>query len=286
MNFFHVSSFGYTLYPSLLFRTLVSAKNLSMKAQTQIQKILHRNFDLLKLKNPSYSIRSFARKLDTTPGTLSLVMLGKRAVSKKFAEKIADKLLLDPQERSEVLNKFLQKSATFAPSEDYVKLSSDQFNVVGEWQHFAILNLIKTETFKSDYAWIADRLGLSKKKVSDCIERMVRLELITQEADGTLKRCSSKYRTPDDVVSMAMRKSHHETLELAHQSLDQHSIEERDFTWVTFAFDPQKMKEAKALIRKFQDEFLAVVQDQSKMTEVYRMAIQVIPLTKLPRNNQ
>jgi uncharacterized protein (TIGR02147 family) len=257
-----------------------------MKAQSQIQKILHNHFDLLKLKNPSYSIRSFARKLDTTPGTLSLVMLGKRAVSKKFAEKISDKLLLDPQERSEVLGKFLQKNLSTVPEEDYIKLSSDQFNVVGEWQHFAILNLIKTKGFNSDPTWIADRLGLSKKKVSECIERMLRLELITQETDGTIKRCSSKYRTPDDVVSLSMRKSHHETLELAHQSLEQNTIDERDFTWVTFAFDPQKMKEAKALIRKFEDEFLEVVQDQSTMTEVYRMAIQLIPLTKLPRNNQ
>jgi len=257
-----------------------------MNQQTKIQKILHSRYTELKSKNSSYSIRSFAKKVGVTPGTLSLVMLGKRNVSEKMAAQISDNLLLDPQERAQVLGKFLEKKTTRTDEADYVKITSDQFSVVGEWQHFAILNLIKTKNFKSDVSWIADRLGLSIKKVTDALARMERLGLILYDEKGTIKRASSKYRTPDDVASLSMRKSHHETLDLAHNCLDTLTVDERDFTWVTFAFDPNRMKEAKALIRKFQDEFLDIVQDKSDMTEVYRMAIQLIPLTKLTRNNQ
>lgn len=40
------------------------------------------------------------------------------------------------------------------------QLSMDQFAIIADWYHFAILNLINTPGFKSDISWIAKRLGL------------------------------------------------------------------------------------------------------------------------------
>ncbi len=84
----------------------------------------------------------------------------------------------------------------------------------------------------------------------------------------------------DDVSNIALKKSHHETLRLADAALDANAVNIRDYTWLTLAFDLKKMKLAKELIRKFQDEFLELVDENSNPQEVYRLAIQLFPLTK------
>lgn len=243
--------------------------------------MLHGRFAEIQGKNPHYSVRAFSKKIGVAPGTLSLVMLGKRKVSRKLALKIADGLMLDPQERSEILEKFAPKATRSQASQDFLKLTADQFMVAGEWHYFALLNLIQTKGFQSDATWIAERLGLATKKIEDAIDRLKRVGMLTVDENGNFKREQTKYRTEDDIANISLRKSHHETLDLAHESLDRESVSQRDFTWTTFALDLEKMQEAKILIRKFQDEFLDLVRESQNKTDVYRLAVQLFPLTKL-----
>lgn len=255
-----------------------------MTAQELVQQTLQNHYQLIKERNPSYSIRAFAKRVGVAPGTLSLVLNGKRKVSPKLVNKIADNLGLDPIERSEILKGFQEKKITNKSS--YTKLANDQFNILGEWHHFAILNLIKTKSFQSDVNFIAERLGLSSTKVEKALERLERLGLIAKDNYGIITRTNEKLRTEDDVANMALRKSHFETLELANRSLEKDDVNDRDFTWLTFAFDVNKMKKAKEIIRRFQDEFLEVAREDSTDDEVYRLAVQFFPLSNLKKNKK
>src|SRR5579862_226766 len=55
-------------------------------------------------KNPSYSLRAFAKACHLSPGELSQVLSGKRIPSYKVAQKILAGLDLSPQEKSQFLN--------------------------------------------------------------------------------------------------------------------------------------------------------------------------------------
>jgi hypothetical protein len=44
--------------------------------------------------------------------------------------------------------------------------------------------------------------------------------------------------------------------------------------------DPTRLPEAKALLRRFQDELLELVEKDPNPTEVYRVAMQLFPLTR------
>ena len=142
------------------------------------------------------------------------------------------------------------------------------------------MNLIHTKNFINKPSWIADRIGLPKKKVIVSIVTLKRLKII-EEVNGSLSRKHSNYRTSDDIKNIALKKSHHETLQLASNALDFYSIELRDFTWPTLPFDLKKIKEAKEIIRKFQDEFMELTQENAEFSEVYRLSIQLFPLTKI-----
>src|SRR3989338_5766288 len=63
-----------------------------MKAQLAIQKILRERFVEFQAKNPAYSIRAFSKRAGLSPATLSLVLNGKRRISHKLADLIAQKL--------------------------------------------------------------------------------------------------------------------------------------------------------------------------------------------------
>jgi uncharacterized protein (TIGR02147 family) len=259
-----------------------------MQNQVNIQRILKSRYSEIRAKNSRYSIRAFSRKVGVSAGTLSLIMLGKRNASPKLARKIADNLALDPHERSEIVPQYIPKMNTSQEqSEDdyYLQLSSAQFDVISEWYYFAILNLINTNDFIYDNEWIANRLGLTSVKVGKAIATLKKLELVKEE-EKTLVRSSSKYRTTDDVTNLALKSSHYETLSLASDALDVNNVEERDFTWLTVAFDTKKMKQVKEKIRIFQDELMEFIEEDAKPTEVYRLAMQLFPLTKLNKKNK
>ena len=258
-----------------------------MKEQIAIQKLLQDRFDEIRRKNAHFSIRAFSKKLGLNSGALSTILNGKRNVSATLARRICERLMLDPQERSELLGLFpakrtYQKAGLKTDEVDptYLQLSAAQYRVVGEWQHFAILTLMRTATFKSDPNWIAARLGISPAKVEQALARLISIGILERAADGTLTRIPQKFRTTDDVVDMSVRRSHEETLDLAKESLQENSIHERDFTHISLAVDPNKMSMAKELIRKFQDEFAKLVESDTQ-TEVYRLSMQYFPLSKI-----
>jgi uncharacterized protein (TIGR02147 family) len=256
-----------------------------MKEQLAIQRILRERYEGLRLKNPSYSVRAFSKKVGISPATLSLIFNGKRKISRKLAYSISQKLLLDPQERSELLSFFPVKAKHRIPGTDdidasYLQLSADQYQVVGDWRVFALLGLIEMPGFKNDPEWISSRMGAPVSDVIKLLERLKRLEMIEENAAGELKRAKPRYRTTDDVANLSLKKSHYQNLELARESLDNHALDERDFTWVTFPMDKKKLAEAKTLIRKFQDDLYEVLEKDAEPNEVYRLAVQLFPLTR------
>ena len=258
-----------------------------MEEQLTIQKLLRSHLLLAQGKNPKYSLRSYSRKVGIHAGALSSIMNGKRNVSREMAEKITRKLLVDPQERAEILNLFPEKRKYRNTEEmqqdtgpSYLEIESSSFKLIAEWEHFAVLSLVKTTDFKNKYKWIADRLGITKFRAQEVVERLISLGFLELTDAGDLKRVKAKIRSSDETVDLSVRKSHEENLELAKESLQRDSIHERDFTIITMAVDPEKMSKAKEMIRKFQDD-LSEVMEAGKKKEVYRLSIQLFPLSRL-----
>lgn len=258
-----------------------------MDEQLAIQKLLRSQLLTAQSKNPKYSLRSYSRKLGMNPGALSSIMNGKRNVSKEMAGKITRKLLIDPQERVEIL-KLFPEIRKYRNTEEmkndegtnYLEIESSTFKLIAEWEHFAVLSLLKTIDFKHCHQWIGERLGISKFRAQEVIERLLSLGFLEIDQDGSLKRVKANIRSSDETVSLSVKKSHEENFELARESLQRDSLSERDFTSITMSVDPEKMKVAKEMIRKFQDELSETMESGNKK-EVYRLSIQLFPLTKL-----
>ena len=264
-----------------------------VKGQVAIQNLLRVRLAEIQKTNPRYSLRSYAKKVGVHVGALSHIFNGKRNVSRELAERITRRLCLDPQERSEILGLFPARRRNRKPGTDlgspeqgevlqprYLELSASQFKIASEWEHFAVLSLIHTKNFKSDAASIALRLGLTENRARQVVARLLELGLVELDSELKLRRTAQAFRTSDDVASLSMKKHHEQSLDLAKESLYRDSVEDRDFTTLTMAIDLKKLSTAKELIRKFQDE-LSDLLESGNQTEVFRLSVQLFPLTQL-----
>lgn len=258
-----------------------------MKAQLAIQKLLRDRFTEAQRVNPRYSIRAYSTKVGVHFAALSAILAGKRNVSRKLAARIASRLYLDPQESAELLALFpapknVKRGLVEGEVLDstYLKLNAQQFKVAAEWEHFAVLSLLQCSDFDSDPVWIARRLNITEARARQVCSRLVELGLLSLDESGKLTRSERNYRTPDGTADESLKKSHDQSLELARQSLYRDSVDERDFTSVTVAVNPKNLRAAKERIRIFQDQLCDEL-EAGERTEVYRLSVQLFPLTAL-----
>lgn len=256
-----------------------------MNSQIEIRNRILSAFQQLQKNNSRFSLRAYARRIGVSAGALSAMLNGKRTITKKMALKFADKLSLDPQEKSEFISSLQNSTAQKKEMISYLKLTTDQFRLIADWEHFAILSLIRTKNFQSDPQWIATRLGISITKANQALARLIELRLVTKNSKSELSRTKTNFRTSDDIIDFGLRKANDVSLDLARQSLYRDDIRDRDFSSITFAINPNKLAEAKTLIRQCQDD-LALLLESGPCSEVYRFSSQLYPLSILTGGNK
>jgi uncharacterized protein (TIGR02147 family) len=152
--------------------------------------------------NPNFSLRAWARQLGyENPSYLSHVLKRERKLKMPLASRLATSLKLQgkPKKYFELMV-LSQSSTTVEERQVYTgmlrgarpkraravnSLSVELFSMVSEWYHWAILDMPLLRGFRSDPAYIADRLeGLDRKTVRAAIDRLIRLGLMAYNCQG------------------------------------------------------------------------------------------------------
>ncbi len=249
-------------------------------AQAQLLVLMRTEFARLQSKNRSFSLRAFAKRLNLVPSATSEILNGKREASPEMAEKILKGLHADPDTMTKILSRLnTQKTvAKTAAEAAYHQVQMDQYHVIADWYYFAILSLAETEGFDDSPDSISERLNVPKVDVVRALERLERLELLVRR-NGRLRPTGKQFETSRDVVSLSLRKSHTQSLEMANASLMSDPVDVRDFGAMTMAIDPDLLPEAKEMIRDFRKKLSAFL-ESGKKKEVYRFSTILFPLTK------
>lgn len=250
--------------------------------QDNISKILLETLDSKKQKNSQYSMRTFASHLGVNSGILSQILKGKRRISKKQALKFIDSLDLTEDQKDGILEPFLiEERIKEAQEKERTLFDHQKFSPSELWKVYAILNLVKTDNFKLAIDIIAKRLGFMKEETSDLMTKIFAQKLLIFTENGKLIRSSHSLRTIDNQKNESLQQGHLINCELASQALKETKISERDFTSVTLPMNPQKMEEARGIIRNFQKE-LCILLESGTCTEVYKLNVQLYPLSRKP----
>jgi plasmid maintenance system antidote protein VapI len=231
--------------------------------------------------NPNYSLRSFARALHIEASSLSQLLNGKRPVTQKMKLRLGSALGMSVQQLKSIPVEELDKSEQ-ASLPDYQHLTLDAFAVISDWYHYAILELTYVKGFKSDAAWIARRLGITKSEANIAIERMLRLELLTVNSKGQWVDASQDgmlTHLTKSSTSDAARRYQCQLLELSQRSVQEIPLSRRNHTSATFCFDPNDLPKAIERITEFRRQFAAEFQPGERAREVYQIQISLFPLT-------
>ena len=244
-----------------------------MSADAEVKTIIAEELARVQAKNPSYSLRSYAKKLGISPAALSEIMRGRRPLTRKAARKILERLCVHPQKAEKLLAK-----TDHVDQKEFTKINMDYFNVISDWYYLAILSLAETEGFCDEPEWVAERLNIRKRDAKSAFARLERLGLM-ERREGGLCPTGLQYETSQGIANPAIRKNHFQNLELARKSLEGDPLDERDFSAITMVVDPERLPEAKKRLKEFRREFCSHMESGRKR-EVYRLCLQFFPLSK------
>ena len=227
-------------------------------------------------RNENYSLRSFARFLGVPASSLSLIMNGSRPVTQKSKMRIGLALglkisdLIEPHEDRKVR------------IEDYQRIQLQQFEVVSDWYHFAILELTKVNDFCPDLKWIAQALGISLHQAHRAVSNLVKLGYLDTSTkrwrDLTINGFATNI-TPG-MTSEAAREMQRQILDQSRKALETVPLEERDHTSLTVAISKTKIKKVREKIKDFRRELDAMIAADDEFDEVYQVSIGFFPITK------
>jgi plasmid maintenance system antidote protein VapI len=228
--------------------------------------------------NPSYSLRSFARSLEVSHSSLCQIMNRKRPLSQKMIQKMAAKLGFNDKE----IDHFLEESdLNDSKLKEYEVLAYDTYMVASEWYHFAILQLIQVQGFRSDLSWISKRFDLAETCVEDAVERLKRLGLLNVREDGQFEDVSSGFTSTFSKANTndAKRNLQRIFLQKATDALELVSFDRRSHSGMTMAIDSRRLPQAREKIQKFGRELRALLLSEKVPDSVYQLNVQLFPLT-------
>lgn len=259
----------------------------------QFREILQRELESRKLKNPYYSQRAFARDLRISSGRLTSILTQKSGISLKTAQKIAAQLHLTKEEHDLFCQLVIAECARDEKKRNKAKanldnvfaenywLNSDQFSVIADWYHFAILEMLSLENPPQDVPRIAARLEISEETAKHALDRLKELKLIKKE-NGKWKATERNTYTGGTIPSRAIRSFHSQIIQKAQQSIEDVPMEKRQIYSEILPIDPNKMEEAKTALLEFKQKFCNQINDISgEKTKVYALSIQLFPLEKM-----
>ncbi|WP_413612286.1 TIGR02147 family protein [Bdellovibrio sp. HCB-110] len=243
-------------------------------------------------KNPSYSLRAYARDLEMNSSLLSEVLNNKRGISQKTLLKLSEKfrmtkshqeifndLFLAQSSKSQNIKKNAQDRLKKSREKHRIKrLDKQTFKILSDWYHAAILELTEITEFKNDSAWIAKKLGISTQQAEDAIERLLQVGLI-QEVNGTLKAQPDIVLTNSETTFEAIKQFHRQTLQKAALSFEKDAPAEREFNSMILAIPKEELPELKKQIQIFMQKFWQGLADKPK-DDLYCMNIQFFPVAR------
>ena len=248
---------------------------LPQRIPRKFSEIILKKFEERKRRNPQYSLRSFARDLEISPGNLSDILKNKLNISYAKAEIIAEHLRLLEDERDLFLSLIENESSGkhYKFETDYTLLSNDVYAVFSNWYYFAIVELVRVKDFVNDVDWIAHRLGITSDNVSIALESLKKVGLI-QELDGKLLQTYDFFAPPNGTPSEAARSLNKQLLSKAALALDHQPIEEREISSGFLRVRTKDMSLVQKRIKDFKRDLMAELEMGEDHDSIYAFSIQ------------
>ena len=257
---------------------------LTMNNTTEIDLslLLHKILMERKERNQNYSIRAFARDLKISSGRMSDILNKKYIPGNSISSRIVQALCLN-EEEGKIVQQIIENSQKSKKELGGAhQLSEQEYSLIADWHHYAILNLMETKDYRDDFSWIADRLNLNQQTVKDSFDIMISLGLV-EIKNGKYLRTHKNVTTTHNIPSRALREANRQVIMQSLNSLVHDPTDIRDITSIVLPINMANLPKAKELAREFRRKVAALLEEGEK-TEVYNVCVQIVPVTRTKKS--
>lgn len=227
-------------------------------------------------QNPKYSMRKFAKDLGISAGGLSNILNERFEMSIKRAADVLSGLRLPPGEDEK-----LRAQMGLRVERRTIEISPQNASVLTNWIHCAVLHFFDLDVPDKSVPVIATRLALPTKIVQGILEELLANGFLRTKENGEIYKPEVHWQGGDGgAISPEIIRSHHrDSLQIAARSIDGIPTEHRDLSSITFCGHPDQLALAREEIRNLHQRISAVMESESRKTEVYRLSVALFPLT-------
>jgi uncharacterized protein (TIGR02147 family) len=264
-----------------------------------IDKAMQALFAARKQRNPSYSVRAFAKTLRMSHSSVSSILSGKQNVSPGKMRSIGDLLGLSSDEQSYLValaewsgaktdadrKAAKLKLAAFGLDSPIYQVTKDQTDVYGSWEALAIVEALKLTDSKRSVQWLSAAIERPVKFVESICDVLVKLNFIVEHEDETysvLREHSSSEQGHVKLPPKPVRQFHSSVLQAAMVAIDDQPLDERDFSAVIYAASADSTPAVKRAIKEFRRAIMAAGETAESKDSVYCLAIQWFKLAESP----
>jgi uncharacterized protein (TIGR02147 family) len=254
-----------------------------------------------KKASSRFSWREFAKRAGyTSPVFLKLVAEEKSSLSAEGIERVGLALGLTDKEQE-----FFRLLVLFTHEKDNEKkqklfndmrhiaalckshiLEANLYDYYKEWYHSVIRELATNVSSESEISkLLTPKIPLSQVRAS--IALLLKLGLLEKSPSGKYHQTGKHITTGENISSMAVRKHHENMGTLAVAALESVSKNERDISGITMGLSKEGFEAVKAEIVNFRRRIKEIAeQSESEEESVYRINLQLFPLSKVTRKTK
>ncbi|MGZ3711032.1 MAG: TIGR02147 family protein [Bdellovibrionota bacterium] len=251
-----------------------------------------------KAANPSWSYTVWARQLGLkSSSTLIMILNGQRNPGRglladfsryfKFSDSekqyFADLVRLakahsDVQLSMAVMKQLEERN----PGKGFRMLDQDTFLAISQWHYLALREMVQLREFREDPEWIAAQLQFPVKpeKIAEALQTLIRLNLITRNAQGRLEATASHLDTTNDISNEGLKRHHEQQLAHASQTLRSLAPETREISGGCFAIKAESLPRAKEMMRSFAVQLCNELEAKDG-DQVFQLMLAFFPLSKI-----
>jgi uncharacterized protein (TIGR02147 family) len=245
-----------------------------------------------------FSWREFAKRAGyASPVFLKLVAEGKSSLSEEGIERVGLALGLTDKEQEffRLLVSFTheegnaQKQKLFNEMRKIAALCKGQvveanlYDYYKEWYHSVIRELAQNVSSENEISkLLVPKIPLPRVRAS--LALLLKLGLLERDSNGKYRQTSKHLTTGENISSMAVRKHHENMGALAVVAMEEVAREERDISGITMGLSKTGFEAIKAELASFRRRIKEIaVQSESEEESVYRINLQLFPLSKTVR---
>ena len=244
-----------------------------------------------------YTWRDFAKAAGySSPVFLKLVCDGKANLSEVGVERVAAAmglvgvdlqyfrlLVTFNQSKDSATKKAAYKEMRSVAAQNSVSLvGADQYDYFETWKN-PVLRELAPKMKGATPAKMAEQIkfGVSTAEVKKSLAMLTELGLLKKDDEGNYVQATKSVTTGDiDVTALAVRDMHRQMGGLAVKAIDEVPVDERDFSGMTLGVSEVAFHKIVKEIADFRRRIGAIVMDDTGAERVYRMNVQLFPLTK------